>query len=37
MTRKPTKGKPGADETTAASGPEDLPERWSAQRKYPPR
>jgi hypothetical protein len=34
MTRKPTKGKPGGgDEAPASSGPEDLPERWSAQRK----
>jgi len=33
MSRKPTKGKSGGDETPAPSGPEDLPERWSAQRK----
>jgi transposase len=33
MTRKPTKGKPGGEEIPTPSGPEDLPERWSAQRK----
>ena len=33
MTRRPTKGKPGGDEAPASSGPEDLPERWSAQRR----
>ena len=33
MTRKPTKGKSVGDEAAAPSGGEDLPERWSAQRK----
>jgi hypothetical protein len=36
MTRKPTKGKAGGEEASTPSGPggvEDLPERWSAQRK----
>lgn len=30
MSRKPSKGKPGGEETPAPSGVEDLPERWSA-------
>jgi transposase len=36
MTRKPTRGKPGGEESAMPGGPggvEDLPERWSAQRK----
>src|SRR5919109_2863906 len=36
MTRKPTKGRAGGEEPSTPSGPgglEDLPERWSAQRK----
>src|SRR5262245_26987535 len=36
MTRKPTKGKGGGEESSTPSGPgglENLPERWSAQRK----
>jgi hypothetical protein len=36
MNRKPSKGKAGGEESATASGPgsgEDLPERWSAQRK----
>ncbi len=33
MTRKPTKGKPGGEDTPVPSAPEDVPERWSAQRK----
>src|SRR5512132_4339251 len=33
MTRRPTKGKSVGDEAAAPSGGEDLPERWSAQRK----
>ena len=33
MAKKPTRGKPGGEEASGPSGPEDLPERWSAQRK----
>ena len=33
MTREPTKGKPGGENTPVPSVPEDLPERWSAQWK----
>src|SRR4029450_10648036 len=33
MAKKPTRGKPGGEEAPGPSGPEDLPERWSAQRK----
>jgi transposase len=36
MMRKPTRGKPGGEESATPGGPggvEDLPERWSAQRK----
>jgi hypothetical protein len=33
MKRKSTKGKPGGDELPAPTGAEDLPERWSVQRK----
>jgi hypothetical protein len=33
MTRKPTKGKSVGDEAPVPSSGEDLPERWSAQRK----
>ena len=33
MGKKPTRGKPGGEEAPGPSGPEDLPERWSAQRK----
>lgn len=33
MTRKPTKGKPGGEDVSTPSGADDLPERWSAQRK----
>jgi transposase len=33
MAKKPTRAKPGGKETSALSGPEELPERWSAQRK----
>jgi transposase len=32
MAKKPTRAKSG-EETPAPSGPEELPERWSAQRK----
>jgi transposase len=33
MTRKPSKGQPEREDAPAPSVPEDLPERWSAQRK----
>jgi transposase len=33
MTRKPSKDKPRGEDAPAPSAPEDLPERWSAQRK----
>jgi hypothetical protein len=33
MTRKPSKGKAGGEDAPAPSVPEELPERWSAQRK----
>ena len=33
MAKKPTRAKSGGEETSAPSGPEELPERWSAQRK----
>lgn len=36
MTRRPTGGKAGGEESSRSTGPggvEDLPERWSAQRK----
>ena len=33
MAKKPTRGTPGREEAPGPSGPEDLPERWSAQRK----
>ena len=33
MSRKPSKGKPVGGEAPTSSGVEDLPERWSAQRK----
>lgn len=33
MAKKPTRGKPGGEETPVSGGPEDVPERWSAQRK----
>jgi hypothetical protein len=33
MAKKPTRGKPAGEEVPAAGGAEDLPERWSAQRK----
>jgi len=33
MAKKPTRGKPDGEEAPGPSGPEDLPERWSAQRK----
>jgi len=33
MAKKPTRAKSGGEESSAPSGPEELPERWSAQRK----
>jgi hypothetical protein len=33
MGKKPTRGKPGGEEVSGPGGPEDPPERWSAQRK----
>src|SRR2546428_11651579 len=33
MMRKSTKGKPGGEDAPALTAPEDLPERWSIQRK----
>jgi transposase len=33
MAKKPIRAKPAGEETSAPSGPEELPERWSAQRK----
>ena len=33
MAKKPTRAKSGGEETSAPNGPEELPERWSAQRK----
>src|SRR4029434_7125500 len=33
MAKKPTRGKPDGEEAPGPNGPEDLPERWSAQRK----
>jgi len=33
MGKKSTRGKPSGEEVPGPSGPEDLPERWSAQRK----
>jgi transposase len=33
MAKRPTRGKSGGEEVPPLSGPEDLPERWSAQRK----
>jgi transposase len=33
MGKKSTRGKPSGDEVPGPSGPEALPERWSAQRK----
>jgi transposase len=33
MGKRPTRGKPAGEDPAAPSGPEELPERWSAQRK----
>ena len=33
MAKKPTRAKPGADESPSPNRPEEWPERWSAQRK----
>ena len=33
MAKKPMRGKPAGEEVPTAGGTEDLPERWSAQRK----
>lgn len=33
MAKKPTTGRVGGDEVSAAGGVEDLPERWSARQK----
>ena len=36
MAKRPTRGRPVGEEASVPSGPEDLPERWSAHRKMEP-